>query len=65
MPAYSIPLATSSLSRPRNGPRGAVEVYRVWANTSGLDYKAVTAPVRIWHGDADAVVPLHHAEFIA
>lgn len=49
----------------KNGPRGSVEDYRVWANPSGLDYAAVAVPVQIWHGDADAVVPLHHAEYVA
>ena len=53
------------LESTKSGPQGAVEDYRVWANPSGLDYRAVTVPVRIWHGDADAVVPKHHAEYVA
>ncbi len=51
------------LESTKNGPQGAVEDYRVWANPSGLDYGAVSIPVQLWHGDADAVVPMHHAEY--
>jgi pimeloyl-ACP methyl ester carboxylesterase len=53
------------LESTKNGPRGVVEDYRVWAKPSGLDYASVSIPVRIWHGDADAVVPMHHAEHVA
>jgi pimeloyl-ACP methyl ester carboxylesterase len=49
----------------RTGPRGVVEDYRVGASPSGLDYTAVAARVQMWHGDADGVVPLHHAEYVA
>jgi pimeloyl-ACP methyl ester carboxylesterase len=49
----------------KNGVRGVVEDYRVWAERSGLTYPSVQVPVRIWHGDADAVVPMHHAEYVA
>ncbi len=40
----------------KSGPRGVVEDYRMWANASGLDYPAVTLPVRIWHGTDDRIV---------
>jgi pimeloyl-ACP methyl ester carboxylesterase len=49
----------------RNGPRGIVEDYRIWATPSGLEYTEMKVPVRIWHGDADAVVPMQHAEYVA
>lgn len=32
---------------------------------SGLDYTAVQYPIRLWHGEADATVPAHHAEYVA
>ncbi len=47
------------------GVRGVVEDYRVLATPSGLDYPSVAVPVRIWHGDADTVVPIHHAAHVA
>jgi pimeloyl-ACP methyl ester carboxylesterase len=25
----------------------------------------VAVPVRLWHGDADAIAPMHHAEYVA
>jgi pimeloyl-ACP methyl ester carboxylesterase len=53
------------LESTKNGPRGAVEDYRVWANPSGLDLTSVSVPVRIWHGNADEIVPMHHAEYVA
>jgi pimeloyl-ACP methyl ester carboxylesterase len=53
------------LESTKNGPRGAVEDYRVWANPSGLNYGSVSVPVRIWHGDADDIVPMRHAEYVA
>lgn len=31
----------------------------------GFDLGKVRAPVRLWHGEADQVVPMHHSEFLA
>jgi pimeloyl-ACP methyl ester carboxylesterase len=42
------------------GARGVVEDYRVAAGAWHVDLDAITAPVRIWHGDADTEVPLRH-----
>jgi pimeloyl-ACP methyl ester carboxylesterase len=49
----------------RQGPAGVMEEYRLWANAWGLDWAAVTTPVEIFQGDADSMVPMHHAEDIA
>ena len=32
---------------------------------SGLDYAAVQCPIRLWHGDVDVTVQVHHAEYVA
>ena len=53
------------LESTRHGARGIVEDYRIWSAPTGLDYTAVRCPVRIWHGDADAVVPVQHARYVA
>ncbi len=53
------------LESTRHGARGIIEDYRIWSAPTGLDYTAVHCPVRIWHGDADAVVPVHHASYVA
>lgn len=53
------------LESTRKGPRGIVEDYRIWSRPSNLDYSKVRCPVRVWHGDADAVVPVNHARYAA
>ena len=49
----------------RNGPNGLVEDWRLMATSSGLKYTRVECPVRLWHGDSDGTVPLHHAQYVA
>ncbi len=49
----------------RNGPYGLVEDWRLMRTPSGLKYTAVECPVRLWHGDSDRAVPVHHAEYVA
>lgn len=49
----------------RQGPAGIVEDYRVWGSPSGILYEEIELPVRLWHGDADEIVPLHHAKHVA
>jgi pimeloyl-ACP methyl ester carboxylesterase len=44
---------------------GIAEDYRIWATPSELNYSEVEVPIRIWHGDADEIVPMHHAEYVA
>ena len=49
----------------KSGPQGVIEGYRAWASPSGLSYSNVAAPVRIGHGEGDAIVPMHHARYVA
>jgi pimeloyl-ACP methyl ester carboxylesterase len=49
----------------RHGAHGMVEDWRLMGTPSGLDYTAVQCPIRLWHGDADVTVPVHHAEHVA
>jgi pimeloyl-ACP methyl ester carboxylesterase len=56
---------TTFLESVRNGARGIVEDYRIWSAPTGLDYQAVCCPVLIWHGEADQVVPIGHARYVA
>jgi pimeloyl-ACP methyl ester carboxylesterase len=53
------------LESTRAGPAGVAHDYRIWARPSGLPFEEVDFPVRLWHGDADAIVPMHHAEYVA
>jgi pimeloyl-ACP methyl ester carboxylesterase len=48
----------------RQGPAGAIEEYRLWAGPWHLDWAAISAPVAIFQGEDDAMVPMHHAEDI-
>jgi pimeloyl-ACP methyl ester carboxylesterase len=52
------------LESTRRGPAGVVHDYRIWARPSGLPFEAVEIPVRVWHGDSDGIVPMHHAEYV-
>jgi pimeloyl-ACP methyl ester carboxylesterase len=52
------------LEATRHGPAGVVHEYRIAARPSGLPIEQVDFPVRLWHGDADQIVPMHHAEYV-
>jgi pimeloyl-ACP methyl ester carboxylesterase len=53
------------LESTRQGPAGVVEDYRIWAKPLGLRFEEADFPVRLWHGDTDAIVPMHHAQQVA
>ena len=48
----------------QNGAQGVVDDYRTLAHPWGVAIGA-TAPLTIWQGDADTMVPLRHAEALA
>jgi pimeloyl-ACP methyl ester carboxylesterase len=48
----------------RAGARGPVQDYRALADW-GFGLEEVTAPVALWHGDADKLVPIAQAEDVA
>jgi pimeloyl-ACP methyl ester carboxylesterase len=52
------------LESTRQGPAGVVHDYRIWARPSGLPFEQVDFPVHVWQGDSDAIVPMHHAEYV-
>lgn len=49
----------------RNGPRGYVKDIELLATPWGFDPQAIRVPVQLWHGDADAVIPLAHSRHLA
>lgn len=53
------------LESTRRGPAGVVDEYRIWARPSELAFEEADVPIRIWHGDLDEIVPLHHAQYVA
>jgi pimeloyl-ACP methyl ester carboxylesterase len=53
------------LDATRKGVAGVVYDYALSARPWGAPLEHVTVPVRLFHGDDDHVVPLHHAEWYA
>jgi pimeloyl-ACP methyl ester carboxylesterase len=53
------------LESTRNGPAGVVHDYAVWGRAWKFPFEDVEFPVRLWHGDNDALVPLRHSEYVA
>jgi pimeloyl-ACP methyl ester carboxylesterase len=45
-----------------HGARGVVDDYAALAQPWGVDVESIRVPMSIWHGDADPMVPLAHAE---
>jgi pimeloyl-ACP methyl ester carboxylesterase len=64
-PAMRPALREIFLESTRQGPAGIVHDYRIWARPSELAFEQVDFPVRMWQGDADAIVPMRHAEYVA
>jgi pimeloyl-ACP methyl ester carboxylesterase len=48
----------------RSGAAGPAEDLRLIVQPWGFPVGHLAAPVRIWHGERDAEVPVHHAEFL-
>ena len=46
----------------RPGPNGVITDYRLWGSPWAVDWSAIRVPVHVFQGDADAFVPVHHAE---
>jgi pimeloyl-ACP methyl ester carboxylesterase len=61
-PAEAMAMFTEAFT---SGARGVVDDYRAINGPWGVDLAAITAPVRIYQGDADTMVPLRHAEELA
>jgi len=49
----------------RNGTGGYVRDVRLLAGSWGFNLSEIAAPVSIWHGDLDTVIPLRHAYRLA
>jgi pimeloyl-ACP methyl ester carboxylesterase len=49
----------------RQGSAGAARDLHLIVRPWGFGLDEITAPVRLWHGDHDHEIPLHHSEYIA
>jgi pimeloyl-ACP methyl ester carboxylesterase len=47
------------------GARGVVDDYRALSGPWGVDFDSIRVPVRIFHGTADTMVPVRHADELA
>jgi pimeloyl-ACP methyl ester carboxylesterase len=47
------------------GLRAPISDLILFARDWGFSLRDIRVPVKIWHGDADAIVPLSHGEFMA
>jgi pimeloyl-ACP methyl ester carboxylesterase len=53
------------ISASRRGVRSLVYDVRLFLRPWGFSVRDIRVPVRFWHGDADSIVPLLHAEHLA
>jgi pimeloyl-ACP methyl ester carboxylesterase len=58
-------LATTMTEAFRQGTRGAVHDIRLDVRPWGVDLSAIEAPVDVWHGHEDTLVPVAQAEALA
>jgi pimeloyl-ACP methyl ester carboxylesterase len=49
----------------RQGSAGAARDLHLIVRPWGFRLDEVTMPVRLWHGDRDREIPLHHSEYVA
>lgn len=49
----------------RQGTAGYVSDWLAQAGGWGFSLQEIETPVHVWHGDADVIVPHHHAEHLA
>ena len=61
-PAEAVALFTEAFQR---GARGVVDDYRAISGSWGVDFGAISGPVRVYQGTADTMVPLAHGEELA
>jgi pimeloyl-ACP methyl ester carboxylesterase len=61
-PAEAMALYTQAFLR---GARGVIDDYRAIGQPWGVDLAAITAPVKVFQGDADPMVPVRHSQELA
>ncbi|ABA57657.1 alpha/beta fold hydrolase [Nitrosococcus oceani] len=49
----------------RNGPKGALLDFKLYAHPWGFLLKEINLNIQLWQGEADATVPLSHARYLA
>jgi pimeloyl-ACP methyl ester carboxylesterase len=64
-PDYRSTLIATSREALRAGAGGLVQDVAIQARPWGFRLEELTLPVRLWHGDQDQVVSLHHSQHVA
>lgn len=64
-PAFRQAVREIFLDATQGGPAGVVHEYRINGTRWGAPLEQVDFPIQLWQGDADAIVPMHHAEYVA
>jgi len=49
----------------RPGVSGALWEFQIYSHPWGFDPAGITAPITLWHGEADATIPLFHSQSLA
>ncbi len=49
----------------RQGTAGPARDLHLIVRPWGFDLGDIEAPVRLWHGDLDHEIPLHHSQYVA
>lgn len=65
MPSVNKDAAETLREAFRPGVWGYVQDIRVLARPWGFAPEDINVPVQLWHGDEDAVIPLHHGRYLA
>ncbi len=58
-------LRLGALGALREGTRGIRQELHTYAHPWGFELSSVRRPIRMWHGDLDATVPLAHGQMLA
>jgi pimeloyl-ACP methyl ester carboxylesterase len=65
MPSVNTGAAATLREALRSGVWGYLQDIRVLARPWGFEPQDIKVPVQLWHGDEDAVIPLHHGRYLA
>jgi len=65
VPGLAEMMLQSASEATRQGWLGVVADDLAFVGPWGFDLDEITVALRLWHGDRDALVPIHHSQFVA
>lgn len=63
-PEIEEPILASMQDALRQGPRGALLEFRLYAHPWGFRFEEIGLKIHLWQGEADATVPVSHARYL-